>query len=112
MSISTKQIAKKIKALRNFVDWSQSELARHTGFTSSAISQIEKGNRLPSITAIYKIAEALNIAIGELTGYAPPSSVELNVKAQTFFRKFGGINTLSEESQKIILSLIKQLKRR
>jgi transcriptional regulator with XRE-family HTH domain len=44
-------ISKKIRILRKSVNWSQSELARQINISSAAISQIEKGNRLPSLSA-------------------------------------------------------------
>ena len=105
-----KYISKKIKELRKSVDWSQSELARKSGVTSAAISQIEKGGRLPSLIVSKKLATALSISFNELIGDAPSSSVEINKEAKTFFRKFGDINKLSYDDQKIIQSIVKRFK--
>lgn len=103
-------IANKIINLRTSVKWSQSELSRRSGVTSAAISQIEKGYRMPSLLVIRKLAEALNVSVSELTGDISYSSEEINDKAQIFFRKFGSIEKLSEEDQEIIQSLIQRLK--
>jgi len=106
----TKYIADKIIELRNSVEWSQSELARRSKVTSAAISQIEKGDRTPSLLVLRKLADALNVPLSELTGDSSSSSKELNDKAQTFFRKFGCIEKLSAEDQKIIQSIIQRLR--
>ncbi len=103
-------ISKKIAALRKSVGWSQSELSRQAGITSAAISQIEKGDRLPSLMVCRKLAEVFNVSIAELTGDTSLSSEEINDEAQVFFRKFGDLNKLSESDQEILRSLIYRLK--
>lgn len=103
----TGYIANKIIALRNSVSWSQSELARRAGVTSAAISQIEKGDRMPSLIVLRKLAEAFNVSVSELTGDARSSS---NDEARIFFRKFGDLKNLSEADQQIIQSIIQRLK--
>ena len=103
-------IAKKIKTLRKSVGWSQSELARQAGITSSAINLIEKGDRIPSLIVSRKIAESLNISVAELTGDELPSSTELNDDAQAFFRKYGDIKNLSKKDQEMIQSIVARLK--
>ena len=102
----TQYIANKIIELRNSVGWSQSELSRKAGVTSAAISQLEKGNRMPSLIVIRKLAEAFNVSVSELTGDSTSSS---NDEAQIFFRKFGELKNLSEADQKMIQSIIKRL---
>jgi len=102
-------LSKKIIKLRKSVGWSQSELARKTGVTSAAINLIEKGNRIPSLIVCQKIAEALNVSIAELTGRQIPSSTDLNLTAQNFFRRYKDIVKLSLKDQKIIRSLIVRL---
>jgi transcriptional regulator with XRE-family HTH domain len=110
MKKKTKYIAKKIKALRKSVGWSQSELARKSDVTSSAINLIEKGNRMPSLIVSRKIAKSLNISTEELTGDELPSSYDINEDAQVFFRKYGDLEKLSSADQEMIKSLIKRLK--
>lgn len=109
-SKKTAYIADKIKTLRESVGWSQSELARQARITSAAVSLIEKGNRMPSLIVIRKIAEALNVSVAELTGDELPSSVELNDDAQAFFRKYGDIKNLSKKDQEMIQSIVARLK--
>lgn len=108
-SNQTKFIANKIIELRESVGWSQSELARQAEVTSAAISQIEKGDRMPSLIVIRKLADALNVSVSELTGDSPISSKSINEEAQVFFRKFGSIKKLSEEDQRLILLIVNRL---
>lgn len=105
----TENIANRIIELRESVGWSQSGLARQTGVTSAAISQIEKGDRMPSLAVIIKFAEAFNVSVSDLTGDSITSSNEISSEAQVFFRKFGDINKLSDSDQKIIQAIVKRL---
>lgn len=104
--VKTQYIANKIIELRDSVNWSQSELARKSGVTGAAISQIEKGDRMPSLIVLRKLAEAFNVSVSELTGDSTSSS---NDEAQIFFRKFGDLKNLSEADQKMIQSIISRL---
>lgn len=103
-------ISKNIKALRESVGWSQSELSRQAGITSSAISQIERGDRMPSLIVCRKLAKAFNVSVAELTGDTSLSSEDINDEAQVFFRKFGDISKLNDTDQEILRSLINRFK--
>lgn len=103
-------ISDKVKKLRDAARWSQSELARRAEVTGAAISQIEKGRRIPSMVVTRKLAETLNVSVSELTGDSMPSSADIDDKAQAFFRSYGDIDELCKDDQKIILSIIKSMK--
>lgn len=51
----------KIKDAREFLGWSQSELARRTGLCRSLITMIESGERYPSIRALNTLLDELAI---------------------------------------------------
>lgn len=57
-------ISRKVQELRVYVGLSQSQLAKLSGLTPAAISQIEGGLRKPSTTSLEKIAEALDVRVG------------------------------------------------
>lgn len=61
-------ISHKMIELRKLAGWSQSELARRAGVTSPAINQIEKGDRMPSLILILKVARAFKVSLLELIG--------------------------------------------
>jgi len=108
--IRAELIAKKIKDLRVSVDWSQSELARQAGVTSAAVSQLEKGDRIPSLVVSRKLASALKVSVSELTCDETASSTELNSEAQLFFREFGNISKLSGHDQELIKGIVNSMK--
>jgi transcriptional regulator with XRE-family HTH domain len=101
------EIAVKITNLREDAGWSQSELAKRSGVTSSAISMIENGLRSPSLIVIRKISEAFKMSVSEITGEKP---LQKKNEAQVFFRKFEDLDKLPESDQRIIQDLIQSLK--
>ncbi len=103
-------ISKKIKDMRKATGWTQSELASKAGITGATISQIEKGDRLPSLIVSHKLAEALDISVEEFTGDIVPSSLDKNNEDQIFLRKFGDIKTLSANDQELIKKIVGRLK--
>lgn len=61
-------IGRRVAALREEKGLSQSALARLTGSSQSAISQIESGDRNPSYDTIRQIARALDVTPAHLVG--------------------------------------------
>ena len=57
-----KQFAKVLKELRHERGLSQEELAERCGLHDRYISFMERGLRQPTISTIFKLAEALNIS--------------------------------------------------
>src|SRR3954470_14868991 len=101
------EIIKRIIALRISKAWTQSELARKAGVTRAAISQIEKGDRLPSMKTLKKIGNAFNIfLIEDLCGDIIPAGEN---EQKNLFSKFGDLNNLSENERQIIMFLVKAL---
>jgi transcriptional regulator with XRE-family HTH domain len=54
-------IGREIKELREYLGLSQGQLAKLSGLTTAAISQIEGEKREPSLSSIEKICDALEI---------------------------------------------------
>jgi transcriptional regulator with XRE-family HTH domain/KaiC/GvpD/RAD55 family RecA-like ATPase len=71
------QLGPKIKALRTKKGLSQSELARMVGVTASSISQIESDSIHPSLPALVRLAEVLDVEMGYFFSAGPgrPSGV-------------------------------------
>ena len=57
-------LGKKIKALRTKAGLSIKELAEKSSVSTGLISQIENDKVVPSVTALYKVAKALNVSVG------------------------------------------------
>lgn len=50
-----------LRLIRNFHEMSQAELAKKLGVSNTYISEIERGNREPSLTVIEKYSDYFNI---------------------------------------------------
>jgi transcriptional regulator with XRE-family HTH domain len=55
-----------MKRLREKRGMTQETLAHEAGITSSYTGQVERGQRVPSLTVILKVARALKVDAGEL----------------------------------------------
>ena len=55
-----------IRRLRRERGWNQTELAFHAGLAPSVISQVENGKRDPSAGTLRKLANALEVEVGDL----------------------------------------------
>lgn len=60
----------RVRELRREKNYSLQELARRGGISASFLSELERGNKRPSLDTIDRLAGALNVSPGELTGEA------------------------------------------
>jgi CheY-like chemotaxis protein len=60
------RVAKAIKEQRNALGLSQEELADRAGLHRTYVSEVERGERNPSITSIEKLAQALEVSFTSL----------------------------------------------
>jgi transcriptional regulator with XRE-family HTH domain len=85
-----KKFGERLKILRKSKGLNQTEFAKLVNLTQAAISQFEEGKRIPSSTALEKIAVGLNSTIDELLGNsqeisgepASPTDVEREIAIQ------------------------------
>ena len=61
-----KQLGKRIKYLRSLVKWSQEDLALEAGINKNYLSDLERGERNPTVKVLEKIAKAFGISLEEL----------------------------------------------
>ncbi|MFZ5856737.1 MAG: helix-turn-helix domain-containing protein [Chloroflexota bacterium] len=86
-------------------EWSQADLARHSGLTKGAISKYING-RIPDEAAIRKIARALKISpetVFRAAGLLPPQSPETELINQISHLT----SELPEQEQQDILEFVK-----
>ena len=86
--------------LRKKKGLSQAELGKMTGTSGDVIGRYERGDITPSIEAVSKIADALEVSVDYLIG-----KTKMEVDADTM-RRLEDISTLSEENKKFILNMI------
>lgn len=65
------QLGKRIKEVRQKIGLTQEELGERAELHYSYIGQVERGNKLPSIKTLKKIAAALNIKLEALLEDTP-----------------------------------------
>ena len=112
MSKVTAAVNEKIKEERERTGWTQTELAKRAGITSSALSQIESGERYPSTIVLTKLAKVLSVSVDYLLGEKKEddlSSILHNEKIKALFSSF---KDLSADDKDIILKQIEWLKYR
>jgi transcriptional regulator with XRE-family HTH domain len=64
-------VAHRLRQLRESAQISMRELARRSGLSANALSMIERGRVSPSVSTLYKIAEALGVSITRFFGEEP-----------------------------------------
>jgi transcriptional regulator with XRE-family HTH domain len=105
-------LPKRITEERKKRGLSQAQLADKAGVTPGAISQIESGQRIPTIPVLSGIAKVLGVSIDYLTGKSEKSELEdllQQEKVQIFFR---GFQELDPEDQKTIIKQIEFMRSR
>jgi transcriptional regulator with XRE-family HTH domain len=61
-----RQLGRRIKRRRNFLDLSQEALAERAGIHRTQISMYENGERMPLASSLIKLAAALGISVDQL----------------------------------------------
>ncbi len=61
----SKQLGRRINQLRKVRDLTQEELAERAGISVSFLSMIERAERLPHLTTLARLAEALGMTLSE-----------------------------------------------
>ena len=72
-------IAKRVHELRTANDLTMAKLAQMTGVTRSMISQLEKGDTLPSLQTLNRISTALGISINDFFNEVKSGTKENNI---------------------------------
>ena len=63
---SNRQLGMRIKYLRSLKRWSQEDLALEANVNKNYISDLERGERNPTVKILERIAKAFNISLSEL----------------------------------------------
>lgn len=107
------KISDQIKNYRLSVGLTQLKLAKKTGLSPAAISQYESGTRTPTVEAIKKIAEVLEISVDVLVGSEALPSEEQKKEIEDFsmFRKYKGLSEQDQQKVEEYISLLSQAKK-
>ena len=97
-------IGNNIKRIREAKGMSQKELITAIGMGAPMYSRIETGKTEPSISSLEKIAKALGVKLHEL--FSDVDSHEVNSHNSTLMEKVRLIETLTEEEQKTLFTIL------
>lgn len=107
-------LKKRIVEARERKGMNQARLAEEAGITPSAISQIEKGLRVPTIPVVRRIANVLGVSIDYLTGKTEEPEIRDMLQyedAKTFFRKFKSLHPDDQETISELMELMEKKKK-
>lgn len=79
--VSRIDVGSRLKELRTRQGMSQSDLARQVGVTASTISQVEGNLIYPSLPALLKLAEVLDVEVGQLFQESGPLGRKIHFTA-------------------------------
>lgn len=66
------ELGKTVRGMREKLGWTQSDLARESGMTQSAVARFEAGGTIPTLPILERLARALNLRVEvRLTPRAP-----------------------------------------
>lgn len=102
----------KLKKLRREKGMSQQELVKKLGYvTNSYVSEIEKGNFIPSKEKLKKIAKALRVPFRELDNLLLESKIrELGIKKPELIALFQDILKLPEKEKRQTVEVYLKIK--
>ncbi len=93
-------LADNMMILRKKKELSQAELGKMIGTSGDVIGRYERGDISPSIDAVAKIADALEVSVDYLIG---KTRMELD---KNTMRRFEDISSLSDENKNFVLNMI------
>ncbi len=100
-----------IKSERKKAGWTQTELAKRAGITSSALSQIESGERFPSTIVLKKLSGALSVSMDFLLG-DNNDDLQTAIHNDKIKMLFAGFRELSADDKDTILKQIEWFRAR
>lgn len=103
-------LRKRITETRESQGMNQAELAEKASVTPAAISQIEKGTRVPTIPVLHRIANVMGVSLDYLTGKTDTSELQDLLQHDDIVTFFRGFESLGNEDKDLIKKHIEFLK--
>ena len=100
-------LGERIKAARKALNLSQDDLAEAIGANRVTISKYENGKFLPSVTALEKLADVLQLSTNELTGRAENDDETLIPRTDEAKLISGAVDKMPKEDRDKALSILK-----
>lgn len=64
-----KQISQNLQQIRKQLRYTQREVAELAGLNPNYYAKVERGDSVPSLKTLIKIARALNVSVTDIVGY-------------------------------------------
>lgn len=101
------QLGEVIQQLRSNRSLSQKEVALSVGIDRGQYSRIESGKVEPTLTTLRKIAQALEVSLGDF--FTENQPLDINSFDKSLIDKLRLIDQLNEEQQKMVFAFIDAL---
>lgn len=72
--MTTEELSWRLRRLRKLAGLSQEALARQAGVSRNFVAQIERGESVPTVSVLRRLASALGTTVAHLLGEEPPAS--------------------------------------
>lgn len=100
-----KDVLKEITRLRTERNWSEYELAKHSGMTQSTISNWYRKNQVPTIASLEKICIGFGITLSQFFSEGE-DAVSLTPEQREMLDRW---SSLTEEQRQLFLALFKTI---
>jgi len=105
MEIDMISIGERIKERRKELRLTQTDIKRECGISSGALSEIENGNRTPSVITFHMLAQVLDCSMDWLaTGISPNEKILTISSCEE--KLLNGFRELSEDDQEELIGLL------
>ena len=100
------ELSQRIRFLRKKKGLNQGELAEKVGINPSHLSRLENGKYQPSVDALQKIAEALEVSVDFLLSDDDSGELEVKIENKSLSERLRLIDTLDEADQQALIQVI------
>lgn len=97
----------KIRLLRAEMDWSQRELADKIGADQAQISQYERGESIPSIGLLKRIANVFNVTTDYLLFEENEDKASTKIKSKELLDLFDQIEEIESNDKNTLIEVMK-----
>jgi len=104
--LDKKMLRKRISEARKQKKINQAQLAKVSGVTPAAISQIEKGRRVPTLPVLNRISNVLGVSLDYLSGNTPNSELQDLLQHEELKKFYKGFQSLDPEDKETILNIV------
>lgn len=100
-------MGEKIRLLRAEMNWSQKEVAEKIGADQAQISQYERGESIPSIGLLKRIANVFNVTTDYLLFEENDQKASTKIKSKELLDLFDQIDDIDPKDKSILVEMMR-----